>query len=44
MNSHPSDHQSHALPAVLGRNLLEISDVSFILFHAPLHMLDFVYF
>ena len=40
----PPDHQSHALPTVLGKNLLEISEVSFLLFHAPLHMLDFVYF
>ena len=39
-----SDHQSHALPTELARNLLEISEVSFLLFHAPLYMLDFVYF
>ena len=35
---------SHALPPVLARNLLEMSEVSFLLFHAPFHMLDFVYF
>ena len=44
LNSQPLDHQSHALPAELARNLLEISEVSFLLFHAPIHMLDFVYF
>ena len=44
LNPWPSDHQSHALPTELGRNLLEISEVSFLLFHAPLHMLDLVYF
>ena len=44
LNSQPTDHQSHALPTVLARNLLEISEVSFLLFHAPLHMLDLVYF
>ena len=44
LNSQPPDHQSHALPTVLARNLLEICEVSFLLFHAPLHMLDFVYF
>ena len=44
LNSQPPDHHSDALPTVLGRNLLEIFEVSFLLFHAPLHMLDFVYF
>ena len=44
LNSQPPDYQSRALPTVLGRNLLEICEVSFPLFHAPLHMLDFVYF
>ena len=44
LSSQPPDHQSHALPTVLGRNLLEISEVSFLLFHAQLHMLDFAYF
>ena len=44
LNSQLPDHQSHALLTVLWRNLLEISEVSFLLFHAPLHMLDFVYF
>ena len=44
LNSQTPDHQSHALPTALGRNLLEISEVSFLLFHAPFHMLDFVYF
>ena len=38
------DHQAHALPTELGRNLVEISQVSFLLFHEPLHILDFVYF
>ena len=37
------DHHSNTLPTELGRNLLKIwSEIS--LFHAPLHMLDFVYF
>ena len=44
LNSQPLDHQSVALPTELGRNLLEMSEVSFLLFHVPLHMLDFVYF
>ena len=44
LNSQPPDHQSHALPTELARNLLEMSEVSFLLFHASLHMLDFVYF
>ena len=44
LNSHPLDHQSGALTTELARNLLEISEVSFLLFHAPLHLLDFVYF
>ena len=30
LNSQPPDHQSHALPTVLGRNLLEISEGSFL--------------
>ena len=38
LNSQPPDHQSHALPTELARNLLEISEVSFLFFHAPLHM------
>ena len=41
LNSQPPDHQSHALPTL---NLLEICKVRFLLFHALLHMLDFVYF
>ena len=44
LNSQPPDHQSHALLTVLVRNLLEIYEVSFLLFHALLYMLDFVYF
>ena len=40
----PPAHQSHALPTELGRNLLEISEMSFLLFHALLHILEFVYF
>ena len=40
----PEDHQSGTLTTELGRNLLEISEVSFLLFHAPLHMLDFCLF
>ena len=44
LNSQPPDHKSAALTTELARNLLEISEVSFVLFHAPLHMLDFVYF
>ena len=44
LNSQPTDHQSHALLTELVRNLLEMSEVSFLLFLAPLHMLDFVYF
>ena len=39
LNSQPPDHQSHALLTELGRNLLEMSEVSFLLFHAPLYML-----
>ena len=35
LNSQPPDHQSHALPTELGRNLLGISEISFLLFHAP---------
>ena len=44
LNSQPPDHQSGALTTELARNRLEISEVSFLLFYAPLHMLDFVYF
>ena len=44
LNSQPPDHQSGALTTELARNLLEISEVSFLLFHGPFHMLDFVYF
>ena len=44
LNSQPPDHQSHALPTELAKNLLEISEVSFLLFRAPLHMLDLAYF
>ena len=44
LNPQPPDHQSHALPTELGRDLLEISEVSFLLFHVRLHMFDFVYF
>ena len=43
LNSQPPDQQSGDLTTELGRNLLEISESSFLLFHAPLHMLDFVY-
>ena len=42
LNPQPPNHQSHTLPTVLARNLLEISEVSLLLFHAPLHMLDFI--
>ena len=44
LNSQPLDHQPYALSTVLEKNHLEMSEVSFLLFHAPLHMLDFVYF
>ena len=44
LNPQPPDHQSDALLTELGRILLEISEVSFLLFHAPLHKLEFVYF
>ena len=44
LNSQPLDHQSGALTTELARNLLDISEVSFLLFAAPLLMLDFVYF
>ena len=44
LSSQPTDHQFSALLTELGRNLLEISEVNFLLFHAPLHMLDFIYF
>ena len=44
LNSQPPDHQSSALPTELARNLLEISEVSFLLFYTALHMLDFGYF
>ena len=44
LNSQPPDHQSNALLTVLGRNLLEMSEVSFLLFHAPLHMLGLCLF
>ena len=44
LNQWPPNHQSHALPTNLGRNWLEISEVSFLLFHALLHLLDFIYF
>ena len=44
LNPQPPDHQSPALPNELGRNLLEISEVSFLLFHAPLHMLGLWFF
>ena len=40
LNSQPPDYQSHALPTVLGRNLLEIAEVSFLLFQAPLPVAD----
>ena len=40
LNSQPLDNQSDALTTDPGRNLLEISEVSFLLFHAPFHMLD----
>ena len=35
LNSQPPDHQSHALLTELGRNLLGMSEVNFLLFHAP---------
>ena len=44
LNSQPPDHQSNALLTVLGRNLLKISETSFLLFHAPLHMLGLCLF
>ena len=44
LNPQPPDHHSPVLWTEWGRNLLEISEVSFLLFHAPLHMLDFVLF
>ena len=44
MNLQPPDHQSNALLTVLGRNLLKISEVSFLLFHAALHMLGLCLF
>ena len=44
LNSQPPDHEPNAVLTVLGRNLLKFSEVSFLLFHAPLHMLHFVYF
>ena len=40
----PPDHKSNVLLTVLGRNLSEISEVHFLLFHVPIHTLDFVYF
>ena len=43
LNSQPLDHQSHALTTELARNLLEISEVSFLLFHAPLDMLGLLF-
>ena len=43
LNLQPPDHHSPALPTELGRKMLEISEVSFPLFHILLHMLDFVY-
>ena len=36
LNPWPPDHQYPALPTELARNLLEISEVSFLLFHALL--------
>ena len=44
LNPQPPDRQSHTLLTELGRILLEMSEVSFLLFHASLHKLDFVYF
>ena len=44
LNPQPPDHQSNALLTVLGRNLLKISEVSFLLFHAPLHLLGLCLF
>ena len=44
LNQQPPDHHSNGLPMELGRNLLEIPEVSFLFFFAPLQMLDFVYF
>ena len=41
---HQKYHESHALLTELVGNLLEKSEGSFLLFHVPLHMLDFVYF
>ena len=40
VNSQPPDHQSHALLTEVGRNL---SELSFLLFHAPLHILDLLF-
>ena len=44
LNSQPLDHQSNVLLTVLERNLLKISEVSFLLLHAPLHMLGLCLF
>ena len=44
LSSQPPDQQSNALLTVLGRNLLKISKVSFLLFHAPLHLLGLYFF
>ena len=44
LNAQPPDHQSDALQTVLGRNLLKISEVSFLLFHGILHMLGLCLF
>ena len=44
LNPSPPDHQSNALLTVLMRNLLKISEVSFLLLHAPLHMLGLCLF
>ena len=43
LNPQLPDHQSHALPTVLARNLLGRRFLKWALFHAPLHMLDFVH-
>ena len=44
LNLWPPDHQFNALLTVLGRNLLKISEVNFLFFHAPLHMLGLFLF
>ena len=44
LNPQPPDNQSNALLTVLGKNLLKISEASFLFFHAPLHLLGLCLF